>query len=305
MNSRQEKNKEITTKIEKDEIANKRKKLFIKIMKISFLAILLFIGIYFYTKYSSTTGIIVKETRIKNNKIPDSFEGIKIIHFSDLDYGSTIFDNELKNLVRIINERKPDIVVFTGNLIDKNYKIDLKEQEKIIKQLKKIDVTIGKYAVSGNNDKTNYDTIMNQSDFKVLDNSYDLVYNSDNCPILILGVSSLLQNNRDIKKAYSYEKEETHNSNIYTISLMSETDGLDSILSEHNNDLVLAGNSLNGEINLFGHSLITKKGSKKYKNAYYKVNNTHIYVSSGIGSPDLGFRLFARPSINFFRLSKN
>ena len=42
---------------------------------------------------------------------------------------------------------KPDIVLFTGNLIDKNYKLKLKEQEKLINELSKIDPTIGKYAV--------------------------------------------------------------------------------------------------------------------------------------------------------------
>lgn len=306
MSSRQEKNKEITNEIEKREHSEKRKKIVIKILKICLITIVAFTGIYFYTKYTSTKGIIVKEKRIINKKIPDSFEGIKIIQFSDLDYGSTIFNDEVKNLVKIINDRKPDIVFFTGNLIDKNYKLKLKEQEKLIHELQKIDITISKYAVTGNNDiSEQFNTIMNQSNFQILDNSYELVYNSDNTPILVVGLSSLSKEKRDIDKSYGYFKEETHNSNIYTISLMSETDGLDDILTQYNSDLVLAGNSLNGQINLFGYPLINKKGSSKYKNEYYKVNNTKIYVSSGIGSPDLGFRLFARPSINFFRISKN
>ena len=37
--------------------------------------------------------------------------------------------------------------------------------------------------------------------------------------------------------------------------------------------------------------------------AWIKVNNTNIYISSGIASPDIGFRLFNPPSINFFRLT--
>lgn len=303
MTSREEKNKEIQYKLEDEAKREKRIKLIKFIIKLFIIIFILFFITFFYTKYSSTTGIIVKEERINNDKIPDSFNGIKLIQFSDLNYGSTIFMDEVKNLVKIINIRKPDIVVFTGNLINKNYNIKTKEQEELITELQKIDTTIGKYSVEGKDDDDKFSTIMSQSDFTVLNNDYDLIYNSDNNPILIVGLSSLLKNNRNIDNAYRYFKEETHNSNIYAISLMSETDGLDDILSTYNNDLVLAGNSLNGEIRIPGiGGLISQKGSKKYKNEYYKVNNTNIYVSSGIGSP-IGFRLFARPSINFFRLT--
>ena len=114
-----------------------------------------------------------------------------------------------------------------------------------------------------------------------------------------------MQEKRDADKAYRYYKEETHNSDIYTITITSETDDIDNILSEYNSDLILAGNSMNGQIRLpFIGGIIKKEGSKKYKDPYYKINNTKLYVSSGIGSPDAGFRFMARPSINFFRLTK-
>lgn len=304
MSSREEKNKEKQLAIEEEKKRERRIKIFKLTIKIFIICLTLFFIMFFYTKYSSTTGIIVKETRIKSEKIPESFNGIKIIQFSDLYYGSTIFDDEVKNLVKIINKRKPDIVIFTGNLIDKNYSIKIEEQEKLINELKKINSTIGKYAVSGKNDNDKFSVIMNQSEFNVLDNNYDLIYNKDNNPILITGLSSLINKKRDINNSYRYFKEETHNSNIYSISIMSETDDLDDIISEYPNDLVLAGNSLNGEIRIPGiGGLISQSGSKKYKNPYYKLNNTKVFVSSGIGSPDVGFRLFARPSINFFRLT--
>lgn len=306
MTSREEKNKEIQNEIEDEEKRNRRIKLFKFIIKFFITILILFFAFFFYTKYSSTTGIIVKEKRIKSEKIPSSFNGIKIIQFSDLNYGSTIFMDEIKNLVKIINKRKPDIVVFTGNLVNENYKLKIKEQENLISELQKIDTSIGKYAINGRLDNDKSSTIISQSDFIVLDNDYDLVYSNDNNPILIVGLSSMTNNKRNIENAYRYFKEETHNSNIYTISIMNETDDLDNNLSTYNNDLVLAGNSLNGEIRIPGiGGLIKQKGSKKYIDEYYKVNNTDIYISSGIGSP-IGFRLFARPSINFFRLtSKN
>ena len=43
-----------------------------------------------------------------------------------IDYGNNISQKDLDNLVKVINKRKPDIVIFTGNLISKNYKLSIK-----------------------------------------------------------------------------------------------------------------------------------------------------------------------------------
>ena len=135
MASRQEKNQIKQEKIDQEEKNTKNKKRVILVVKILFLIAVIFFGAYFYTKYSSTTGIIVKEERIINKKIPDSFEGIKIIQFSDLYYGSTIFSEEVDKIIKIINVRKPDIILFSGNLIDPNYKISTKEKNKLISEI--------------------------------------------------------------------------------------------------------------------------------------------------------------------------
>lgn len=304
MDSRQEKNKKIREKLEEEEKRSHRKKIVLLTIKIFFIILTVLLSLFFYTKYCSTKGIIIKETRIKEKKIPDDMNGIKIIQFSDLYYGTTIFQDEVKTLVKIINERKPDIVVFTGNLIAKDYHIKTKETESIIQELQKIDTSIGKFAISGKYDYDEFKTIMNQSDFTILDNEYDLIYHENNTPILLVGMSSLIQEKRNVEKAYQYFNEENHNANIYTISIMSETDGLDDLLAKYPTDLVLAGNSLNGQIRIPGlGGVIKQTGSNKYKDAYYQINQTKLYISSGIGSPSPGFRIFSRPSINFFRIT--
>lgn len=305
MKTRTEKNKEIQSKLEEEERQEHHKKIVYFSVKLTVFIICLFTIIFLYTKYCSTSGLIIKEERIKNEKIPNSFNGIKLVHFSDLYYGSSISIEEVKKLIKAINIRKPDLIVFTGNLIDPKYKISTKEQEQLTQELKKLNTSIGKYSISGKTDKDSFNTIMSQSNFQILNNDYDLIYNNDNNPILIIGLSSLLKKERKIENAYRYFKEETHNSNIYTITIMSETDDLDEILNNYQNDLILAGNSLNGQIRIpLVGGIIPQEGSKKYKEEYYQKKNTKIYVSSGIGSPDFGFRLFARPSINFFRLTK-
>ena len=259
--------------------------------------------LFLYIKNFSNVGIITYEERLKNEKIPNSFEGIKLIHYSDLYYGSTIRKKELSNLVKLINEKKPDIVVFTGNLIKKDYKLKNSEIEYIIKELQSIDVTIGKYAVNGRQDTDYFNTIMNESGFTILNNSYDVIYNEDTLPILITGLSSLTKKEREIEKAYTNPYQE--NGDIYKITIMNETDDLDKVLENYHSDIIFAGNSLNGQIRIPGiGGILRKKGSSKYIDRTYEIENTKIYVSSGIGTDKINLRLFSRPSINFFRLGK-
>ena len=71
----------------------------------------------------------VKEYKIESNKISDSFHGLKVIQISDINYGTSFNETDLDRTITKINELKPDIVLFTGNLIDKNIKIDEKNKK--------------------------------------------------------------------------------------------------------------------------------------------------------------------------------
>ena len=302
--TREEKNHYKQDEIFNEEKKEKRKKTVIKVFKFSLLFALIITLAFFYTTYISTVKIIVNEKRIVNSKLPPSFNGAKLIQFSDLHYGSTYFYKETKDLVKIINERKPDIVVFTGDLIDSRYKLKAKEQEKLIKLLKSIDASLGKYAIMGEEDGEAFNTILNQSDFTILNNEYDLIYKDDNSPILITGQKSLLKNENNAEEAFKYFNEEQANKNIYTISLIHEPDTFKDSELLQMSDLVLAGHSHNGEIRIpYLGPLFKFAGAKSYYNSYYKEKNTAIYISSGLGTKKFDIRLFCRPSINFFRFS--
>lgn len=304
MATREELNKKQFDDIVNEEKRENRKRIVLIFFKILFIIIFIMTLFFLYTTYISTKRLIVKEQRITDSSIPGSFDSVKIIQFSDLHFGTTVFQDEVKKVVKAINYRNPDIVVFTGDLIDKNYKLSSEEQELLINELKKINTTIGKYAIAGEEDNENFNTIFNQSEFIILNNDYDLVYSSDNNPILLIGLSSSLNDNRDIENAYRYFREETHNSKIYTICLLHETDSIDEILSKYKTDLFLAGHSHNGQIKIpFIGAISGVKGSQVYFDEFYQLSGSKIYVSSGIGTNGVGFRLFNRPSINLFRLS--
>jgi len=301
--TRDEKNKNKQKEIENELDKEKRKKRLSFWIKFSIFIIIFLILFLFYNCYIATTKIIVREDRVVSSKLPTNFDGIKIVQFSDLHYGTSVSLEELKSLVKLINSRNPDIVVFTGDLIHKNYTLDSKEQEKITNQLKKINASIGKYAIMGDEDTTNFTTIFNQSEFVILDNDYDLIYKDNNNPILIVGIGSLLRENIDVTKAFEYFSQTTYNSNIYVIALFHEPDTADSI-RDFPVDLMLAGHSHNGYITIPGlGAFIKKEGAKKYSQRFYKLDNSRLYISSGIGTDGLGIRILCHPSIQLLRLS--
>lgn len=306
--TREEINHEKQKEIYREQNREKIKKWVKIIFKI--IIVLIIIGTIFftYTTYISTVKFSIKEYRIINEKIPDNFNGLKIIQFSDLHYGSTMFNDNLKKIKDEINKRKPDLVFFTGDLIDKNYKISQKDKENLSKSLNSINASLGKYAILGNEDKNEeITTILNQGNFTTLKNEYDLIYNKTNSPILLIGLSSSLKNEQNISKAYEYFKQQNYNSNIFTITLTHEPDATTDILNSYQNtDLILAGHSHNGYIRIpiINYPLEKTSGAKKYINEFYEINSTKLYISSGLGTNNsIGIRLFCRPSINFFRLS--
>lgn len=302
--TREELNEDMQKEIIKEQTKEQAKKV-IKVTVKILLFIIIFGGLFFsYTTYISTAKIGVREYRVKNNKLPKSYEGLKIIQISDLHYGSTMNLKELKKVVKLSNERKPDIVVFTGDLISTKYKIKPEEKEKITEELKKLTYTLGKYSILGDEDNEDISTIYNQSDFTLLNNESDLIYNNETTPILLVGLSSK-EKNQNIENAYNYFKQETHNSNIYTITILHEPDVVDEIT--YNTDLFLAGHSHNGNIQIpfINQPVVLYKNALKYNKEYYKLNNSELFISSGLGTNKIDIRLFCRPSINFFRISQN
>ena len=130
-------------------------------------------------------GIKVKEYKIINNNI-GNFYGLKIVHVTDLHYGMTN-EKKLKKLVKEINLTKPDIVLFTGDLVDKNTEYNKEIDNILIENLKNINAYYGKYYVNGDEDllyKT-FDTIMSNSNFISLDDTYEVIYNEKNETIFL------------------------------------------------------------------------------------------------------------------------
>lgn len=300
---------EIGDKMEKGEKIGLGKK-----VGLFFLMLLLFFGfITLYSRFIGTTGLKIKEYKITNEKLPSSFYGLKIVHISDLHYGRTVNTKQLDKVVKEINLLKPDVIVLTGDLLDQEESLTDQDILDLTKLLSKLNTTIGKFAIAGEDDFDSdaWSTIIKESNFVNLNDTYELIYFQDQEPILIAGLSTNLKGTKNAKDKIlpinDYIASIQNNEDIhiphYKILLMHEPDYVDQITPD-NFDLILAGHSHNGQIRFpFLGAIIKPVGAKTYYDEYYQLNQTDFYISSGLGTSEFDFRLWNRPSINFYRLT--
>ena len=259
-----------------------------------------------YARFIGTMGFDTKEYTIYNESLPSGFDGMKIVHFSDIHYNRAITSEKIDKIIEEINLINADIVVFTGDLIDKDMIITDSDYEYLTNAFSKINAKYGKYAVLGNHDYKDMDKVIkvyNDSGFKYLENSYDIIYNYHNEKIFIGGIGNVSYNLDNVDKVMEYFNSD--NDIDYRIMLVHEPDISDIVVDNYDVSLILAGHSHNGQVRLPGIGAIyTPPGAKKYYDEYYLIGGTDLYISSGIGVSSLNYRLFNRPSINFYRVNK-
>lgn len=299
MTTRMIKNKSERKKTTKENKKIKKKKINTKLKKLLIFLLIIIMITLIYAFFIEPHLLIVKEHKIVTEKIPDSFHGIKVVQFSDLHYGTTINKKNINKITKKINFLNPDIVVFTGDLIDEKTKPTKKDIKVLTDELNNINSKLGKYAIIGNHDFYNkeYSTILYNANFKLLKNDLDLIYYKDKTPIIIYGIDNYTFGEPNLEKL-----DDKYN-NYYKILLTHEPDYMK--LLDKDFDLVLAGHSHNGQAKLpFAKPIWLPKGARYYYDEYYKINNTDLYVSNGIGTSIINIRLNSIPSISLFRITK-
>ena len=246
--------------------------------------------LFLYAKYVEPTLLTTHEYLIKDHNLPKSFNGFKIVQFSDILYNSEKDFNLINKTIEQIQKQNADIVVFTGDLVKKN--INQKEKENLIEVLTKITPNLYKYAILGDQDTNEVKEILEKSKFIILDNTSKYIFNKAEEPLVITGGNKITDETLLKDKNINYN---------FNLALIHKPDDYDNIKDNFN--LVLAGHSLGGEIRLpFYGALIKKSGAKKYTDKFYNYENSNLYISSGIGTEKTGLRFLNKPSINVDRL---
>lgn len=98
--------------------------------------------------YYEASNIKLERITIYTEKLPEDIGKIKIIQISDLHIGTVIKNNRLKKIIDLIRKENPDILLSTGDLIDRRIQVQINGNS----GFKQINPKLGKYAVLGNHE---------------------------------------------------------------------------------------------------------------------------------------------------------
>jgi hypothetical protein len=94
----------------------------------------------------------VHRVQVPSKNLPDAFHGFKIVQVSDIHTGSFIDNSALSKAFDIVMQQKPDLILFTGDLVN-NHSDETKGFEEVYSKLR---APHGVYSVLGNHDYGDY-----------------------------------------------------------------------------------------------------------------------------------------------------
>jgi predicted MPP superfamily phosphohydrolase len=283
---------------------NQTRRTFLKQTLGSFLTVLgLSSGGYLYANRIEPSLLDIQELQIKHPLIPNSFDGIKMIQFSDTHLGFQYNLHQFNQLVKKINSLKPDIILFTGDLMDEPNQYT--EINKLMPILKKLQAPLGKYCIFGNHDHGGYGSdiyrnIMETTDFSVLLNDSAPIKLSDGSIIYLLGIDDAMLGNPNLPLTLKNVPK-----NSFKI-LLSHAPDLAETASLYPVQWQLSGHSHGGQIKIpFLGALVTPPFGQIYPEGLYSIgehNPLSLYVNRGIGTTRLPFRFMSKPELTVFTL---
>jgi len=271
----------------------------------SFLAIIgISGGTYYYAREIEPSLLQIHEEVISSTSIPSSFEDFKIVQFSDTHIGFHYTLEQFNDLVRKINELKPDLIVFTGDLVDEPNKYHW--NDKLIQSLRDLQANHGKLWIYGNHDHGGYGTnivkkAMEQAEFELLKNEHTVIQKNKE-RFILAGIDDVMLGKPDLSQTLK-----NTNPDLFTILLAHEPDYADTT-RQFPVDVQLSGHSHGGQVRFpfLGH-LYTPAYAEKYVQGKYAFNDERLtlYVNSGIGTTRLPYRFLCKPEIHVFTLKSD
>ena len=274
-------------------------KLFFRLLKGIFSCTLLLGCLFFYAIFIEPALLEVKHVYLNINNFSTETE-LTIAQFSDTHLGFQYDLADLEKAVEKINTLKPDVIVFSGDLIDNAQQYG--DINSITPILQKLQAPLGKFAVYGNHDygggaMKHYQQIMAESGFTLLTNATKKITLADGS---FVGIGGLDESYFGKPEPALLEKE--LQKYPYQILLLHEPD----LIAEFNTlpNLAMAGHSHGGQIKLpLIGSLITTRYAEKYVEGSYQLNkDTLLYVNIGLGTTRIPMRFANVPEITLYHL---
>lgn len=263
--------------------------------------------------YISTNVIKTKKYEVKNSKLPKEFDGLKIVHISDVH--SKIFGKDNSGVIDRVIKENPDVVIMSGDIIDKREE----DIEKFVSMYKKIYEKYPTYYSIGNHERK-----LGWKKYK----KYLKMLQMCGVHVIINGSEKLIKNDKHIiinalkfrenmqPKVLTKEKEEEFisymknklknlDTNEFNILIAHDPENF-KMYKQLGVDLVFSGHVHGGLIRFGKICLLSPRRTFFPKYSYGKntEENTTIITSAGMGKATLPIRLFNRPEIVIVTLYK-
>ena len=271
------------------------------ILEISGILFLIFLFIYSFFK--EPFDVRLERETLFFKKLPDNFEGLKIIQISDLH--SKEFGRKEKRILEIISQLNADFIFITGDINEaRANKID--SCRKFWEKLGKINLGCV-YCVFGNHlyedkkiEPIVLRSILEKLGIQVLDNE-NIKLERGKQYIWLLGVDDPHTRHHNLPKAL--EGLDDFSIRI----LLAHSPEILGDLSIGDADLILTGHTHGGQVKIPGvrSFWIPVKNHNKYGRGLFKVKGAYLYVNRGIGTKKLPIRFNSKPEITLLTLKKD
>lgn len=280
----------------------------IKRVHIFIVVILILISILLYI---GNNYITTSEYKVKLNNLPSSFEGFRIVQLSDVH--NKMFGAEQNKLVNEIKEQNPDIIVITGDLIDRRR---YGSKDNALKLLEKIINIAPVYFVTGNHEWWSnkyeselYDEIKSYG-VKILSNEkIELIKGKEK--INLIGLDDIAKYYKEKSKPYeSFIAYANVNETLKALNktiddsdikiLLSHRPDLIDIYEKNKVDVVLSGHTHGGQVRIpfIGGLIAPSQGFfPDFDGGMYKRAEMILIVSRGLGNSLGPFRINNFPEI--------
>ena len=255
---------------------------------------MIFVSVFIYGFWIEPNWLKVTTHSVKTTK---NIDPIQIALVSDLHI-SSLSSLELQ-VIATLKSINPDIIIFSGDVIDD--KRSLLVLESFLSQLpnvKKV-ATLGNWEHWSDVDITRLRDIYQKNGVEILVNQCSMI-NENKSSLQILGLDDYGTGVIDINSAFKKCLKETPIILVqHTPSFFDEpAQGL-----EKNVLFSLAGHTHGGQISLGGFTPFTPPGSGNYIQGWYETKWGRLYVSSGVGTSVVPFRIGVRPEISIFNVN--
>ena len=273
------------------------------VLGVIFTIILLAVCVFIDARYIEPKLLMVKKQEIITNKLTLN-EPLKIVQFSDVHLGKDYTLTDFKRVIDKINALEPDLIIFTGDLIDNNKSFN--EEEGVAALLKELRATYGKFAVYGNHDHggngtKRYARMMAASGFILLKDSSETITLENGQKLAIIGIDDIILGRPNLEVAFKDIE-----ASVFNLFISHAPDVVDKVKMQPI-DLQLSGHSHGGQVRLpFIGAPFTPPQGQKYIKGLYPIeesNGMYLYVNSGIGTSQLPYRFMNMPEITLLLVS--